>query len=188
MYTLDILKNNNIDYSWSTIYVGRKLGFLKPEEISKYAIEYLMANPHCTDSSIAELACGVPKNEIEELTKALNNIGLNIEKDGPIWNLEKRKWRYCILKNLASKYSNDPEKFLRAYDLVWADFGHPQDMENHLSFYVKDDTENEFDNIDDYFQHRMDRIFKTIVSEEEIKIKEQDMSWPESYNYPPKNE
>ena len=33
MYTLNIFKKNKIPYSWATIYVGRKLQFLKPKEV-----------------------------------------------------------------------------------------------------------------------------------------------------------
>lgn len=189
MYTLNIFKENNINYSWETILVGRKLELLLPEEVSKYAVEYLLINPNCVNSNVTELAYGAPERDIDVmLEKALKSLEINIQKDGPSWNLEKRKWRYCILKTLANKYYNDPEKFLHAYDLVWADFGHPSDMDNHLSFFVKDDEGDfKFDNLEEYFKYRMNRIINTIVNEEKIKIEKQDTNWPSSYNYPPEN-
>jgi len=85
MYSLDIFKENKIDYTWDTVFVGRKLGLLKPAEVTRHAVEYLLENPECNDPYIAELASGVSDNEVDELLeKALESIGhQNIKKMGP---------------------------------------------------------------------------------------------------------
>lgn len=188
MYTLDIFKENNIDYSWATVYVGKKLGFLKLDQISEYAVEYLTQNPDCTDSNIAGLAYGVSENEIDEvLTKVFKNIGLNIEKDSPIWNLEKRKWRYCILKYFLTAIK-DQNYLLTKIDEIYSDFGYPVDMVEFIH-YPPEAGFNKLmgaskDQIDTHIKELL-TAFESYLQEEKHRIQENVISWPDSIIYYP---
>lgn len=130
-YTLNIFKKAGIPYSWNTIYIGRKIDLLYFEEVMNYAIEFLLAHPEIINPYIAELASGTQENLTDEmLTKALLTMEYELpRKDCPIWNLEKRKWQYCILWLLKNTLSN-PVELLDAIRLVYKDFGCPSDMKN----------------------------------------------------------
>ena len=183
MYALDIFKKNNIDYSWETILIGRKLEFLLPEEVSKYAVEYLIINPDCVDSNITELAYGVPERDIDVmLEKALKNLRINIQKDGPIWNLEKRKWRYCILKTLEKSFSF--ESFFNAFEIIYADFGYPEDMGDFL-YNV---PINEISQTQEYYIETTKKEFKIFLEKEKLRIDRKATDWPKSTIYYPIDE
>lgn len=91
-YTLDIFKTGLVPCSWPTMYVGNNLKLLSYDEISRYAIEYLLQHPNCTNQYIVELAYGLKRDEFDIFLKKIL-ISLNyslIEKDDPLWNLEKK--------------------------------------------------------------------------------------------------
>jgi len=186
VYLLDIFKENNIHYSWSTIFVGRKLGFLFSGEVSKYAVEYLMSNPDCTDSSVAELAYGVAENKVDELLeKALKSIRWeSVEKDGPTWNLEKRKWRYCILKKLEKSFTN-LRSFFDSFEMIYADFGYPEDMADFLYDIPEDKNENQ---TQEYYIVITKDELRNFLNDEIIKIKNKVKNWPKSAIYYPISE
>ncbi len=181
-YTLDIFKTTPIPYSWATLYVGRQLHILDWKQLERYAIEYLEQNPACNDPSISELAYGVKEIESDELLVAIvRSINSTMEKDGPIWNLEKRKWRYCLLQELKFLLP-DPFNFSQQYRIIYADFGYPEDMWDFLYKISPDD--NYTDSIENNIKID-ERKLDIFLEKEKKKINEKSPDWPLSDYYPP---
>lgn len=132
-YNLGIF-NNPTHCSWLTIYVGYQLNFLSHSEISYYARDYLLKNADCTNQYIAQLAYEADKDNTERcLVKILTYLKYPpIEKDDKLWNLEKRKWRFYILKSITS--ANDVEKLINEIESVYCDFEHPNDMNSLIHY------------------------------------------------------
>jgi hypothetical protein len=154
-----------------------KLGLLNEQELEEYATHYLENNPQCTFTEIVELACGIGLKNMDingMLLKILRYVKVDpIEKDGSIWNIEKRKWRYCLLTKL-EKYLNS-EHFFMKFGIINAHFGYPEDME---SFLYDEAT----------FDIPLDQKFYKLLNDEKEKINNEDSSWPISSLYPPYNE
>lgn len=95
-HTLELFKKFHISYSWLTMYVGRKLGNFSAKEIEKYAEEYLLENPDCTNRHIVQLACHeIVEEDIDNaLLKILKDLQLEpIEKSSNQWAIESDKWQ-----------------------------------------------------------------------------------------------
>lgn len=133
--SLKDLENCSIPHSWLTIFVGRKLNLLSAKEISQYAEHYLIEHEDSTNPNIAELAYGVEENEIDNLLeKSLLSIEYPVvSKIESRWNIEERKWRYCILKKILNT-TEDPNAIADQIDDIYSFFNYPKDM-NHLISY-----------------------------------------------------
>lgn len=143
-FSVEILKDGNISYDWKTLYVGFKLNFISKDDIAKSAIEYLVNNPQSHNENVIQLASGENNVDYEEL---LINVlhGLKIDDLSPgsnVWELEKRKWRYCILIFIKDKYQNDLEELLVKVAEAYADMGYPEDMEIFIYYQPSKDGYN----------------------------------------------
>lgn len=170
-YLLDIFKAANISYTWATVYVGRKLKLLPIKEVEKYAIEYLIEHPECKDQRIAELAFGVKEEEIDDLLiKVAEDLDLEVlQENSEVWNLEWRKWRYCILKSMQTNIQ-DAEKLLDAISFVYADFGYPEDM---IRFIYYMPQQHEVTNNIDQNRQTLLHNFNEFLNKEREKIMEE---------------
>lgn len=175
-FDLDILKKNNIAYSWDTIVVGLIFGMLNVEAICQYAVEYLENNPECSLVSVVELAWNItPANEMRLLDaeKLLKQVffDLNIsemQKDESRWNLECRKWRYCILKLVESRSKND-EELIYEIETAWVDFFYPDDMYDCVDCFSID--------VPNFPQEKKIKLidgFNVFLKTEKVKIDQED--------------
>jgi hypothetical protein len=167
-YPLDIFKEANISYSWETIYVGRKLKLLPIKEVGKYAVEYLAKHAECKNQHIAELAFGAEEQEINNLLKKVAKTldSEILQENSEVWNLEWRKWRYCILKSIQTNI-RDAEKLLDAISFVYADFGYPEDM---ISFIYYMPQKSEVTNNIDQNRKTLLNNFNEFLNQEKNKI------------------
>ncbi|WP_252188076.1 DUF2247 family protein [Bacillus subtilis] len=94
-----------------------------------YAVEYLMNHPGVQREEILELAWG-DKDDIEE---AILNI-LRVEENS-FYAIEKRKWRYVILLEVKSKYSDHGIELLSKLAEVYADMNYPEDMAGFIHYH-----------------------------------------------------
>lgn len=179
---LEFFKKYMIPYSWATLYVGRQLSLVDWRELENYAAEYLEHDTSCKDSCIAELAYGVDESQSDELLKKiLKTMNQQLEKDCPLWNVEKRKWRYLLLQKL-KEMLHDPFNFSQGYRNIYAHFGYPEDMWDFL--YNVSPT--------DGYTHSLEKNIKidetkldAFLAKEKKKIDEQSPDWPSSDYYPP---
>ncbi|MDX7997003.1 DUF2247 family protein [Bacillus subtilis] len=96
-----------------------KQGWINKIEVMNYAVEYLMDHPGVHQEEVLELAWG-DKDDIEE---AILNI-LRVEENS-FYAIEKRKWRYVILLEVKSKYSDHGIELLSKLAEVYADMNYP---------------------------------------------------------------
>lgn len=176
MINLNAFKEYNIPYSWITLYVGRKLGIFTVQDIMHYAEEYLLNHSDCTDPYIAECAAGISENDSVDdlLINVFKNLKLQIpEKDDAVWNLEKRKLRYCILKPLEKKILDD-YILIKHIRVVYEDFDYPEDIRKFI--YPEDIKKYEELSAEDYFA-LLRKEFGQFLSEEKRLIDARDTSW-----------
>lgn len=128
-YTLQLLKDNNVKYNWNTIYVGRRIKIISHSVVNEYALEILEDNKDMDNAQILELAWNLSEDEtdseLKELISQINNSDLG--EGGAIWNIEVRKWRYCILSELF-KTINDEQVLYEEIERVFSKFNCPSDM------------------------------------------------------------
>ena len=134
-YPLTIFDDSEILYSWQTIKVGFDLKRITLNEIQNYAIAFLKKHPNVINEYISEVIIGIKDYEMDSYLK---NIILSLDDDIPeknkqSWNLEWRKWRYCILNAMFHKI-NDKDKLLNSVAGLYADFGYPKDMEGFINY------------------------------------------------------
>lgn len=139
-YPITIFTDNNLICSWDTIKVGWDLGRLTTDEISKFALDYAEQNPGLINEYISELALGVQDNEIDNHLKGIfQSLSLQYpEEESSAWNIEWRKWRYCIMNEMY-KHIKDDEKLLIAIEGVYADFDYPEDMRPMIYYLPTED-------------------------------------------------
>jgi hypothetical protein len=135
MITIDMLDKSNIDYDWSTLYVGISMNLIECNELAIYALKIIENNEYKYDEFINELAWGMDyslKGEI--LTKM--HFKFNIEMLNPqssSWKLEVKKLRYAILNYLKNTIDYDNE-LLKKVEEVYADFNYPQEMDGFITY------------------------------------------------------
>ncbi|MCY8717923.1 DUF2247 family protein [Bacillus sp. S10C12M] len=117
--TLNTFKVHHVNYDW-------KQGWINKIEVMNYAVEYLMNHPVVQQEEILELAWG-DKDEIEE---AILNI-IRVEENS-FYAIEK--WRYVILLEVKSKYSDHATELLGKLAEVYADMNYPEDMEGFIYY------------------------------------------------------
>lgn len=112
-----------------------KKSFLDYSEITKHAIRVLSQEANISNGNIVDLACGDINLGYEEiLFEIINGLSINNFNEGSSkWNFELRKWRYCILKYLRSRYSN-LQVMLEKVSEIYDSTGYPEEMENFIIY------------------------------------------------------
>lgn len=130
MSNLKLLDKYKLGYNWATILVGLKLDVIQPSDVSAFAERHIATPPQVTNDSILELAW--TNNSFERATYLIetmlrsSNLPFDIE-------LERRKWRYCILKQLRDT-EVDENILVRKLAVVYSDFDYPEDMERFIYY------------------------------------------------------
>jgi hypothetical protein len=164
---LNILKKNNIPYSWNTLRVGKKYNLIDNAQIADYAVEYLLGHPQETNQFIAELACCDKTTSIDDvLDKVVDVFDDKIDCDSPEWELEKRKLRFCILVYL-KQHIFDEGALLDKIAQVYDDFGFPKDMEDFI-YYMPAKDFNPLEHSKEECMNRLVRLFEDFLSNEKI--------------------
>lgn len=118
-----------MEYSWNTLYVARKLGLISHSIVTDFALETVEDNEEVDNTLILELAWDLEENEsdriLEILINQINDSGLNEESIE--WDIEKRKWRYCILNDICKKV-NDEQRLYEEVEEIFSLFKCPCDM------------------------------------------------------------
>lgn len=127
MTILDRMLSNRIPINWSTILTGwygpgnydRQISI---RDIAYYAQKVIEANPE-QPNNVLRLA-GAQDDETEMVESSLRQLAAREETDQ---NIELRKWRLYLLKELESSLSDDPIYGLIALTEFWEKFGYPED-------------------------------------------------------------
>ncbi|AQT86324.1 hypothetical protein B1222_20995 [Paenibacillus larvae subsp. pulvifaciens] len=136
LYNLELFDKHKVEYNWGTLLEGLKLNLLNVREVGKYAERFISAKSQINNDILIELAW--TKNSVEEVTNLietlLKDIGFNYDIQ-----VENRKWRYCIIKNLR-QVEKDNKILLEKVAEIYSDFDYPEDMEDVI-YYIepKDD-------------------------------------------------
>lgn len=166
-YKLDILEKNNIEYDWKTVYVGLKLNFIDGEEVKNYAAS-IIENDESINENIMELAWGIEEERSEEsIRNILGDAG--IEDSSKELELEERKWKYCILKQIRNTYSD--RDIINKINDVFAHFGYPADMISFINYMPSADGYNSQEHT---YNENFDRLisnFNNFLEEEDGLIK-----------------
>jgi hypothetical protein len=170
---LKIFKEDNINVTWQTIIVGRKLGFVTAKIIEDYATDYLIENYKTDNIMIIELAYGIIDDfKIDVTLQTLaDTMHANVEEDSEEWQAEKRKWRYIELKKVQDARLND-EEYLQKIESIYCDFGHQEDLARFV-VYMPSDPNDHYD-----FQkhsreenlHYLVKLFNNFLIEEQHEL------------------
>ncbi|KKB73248.1 MULTISPECIES: DUF2247 family protein [Bacillus] len=141
---MTILKQNNINYDWKTLYVGVRLGLIEQDDITNYAVEFLTAHPDSNNNDIIQLAWGESDNDYErKLENILKESDVDdIFPESDVWQYEKRKWRFAILIHFKKIHQDDFEGLLNKVAEVYADMDYPEDMESFINYLTPKDGYN----------------------------------------------
>ena len=128
-YNLQLFKDNNLEYNWSTLYVARQLGLISHTVVTKFALEIVEENQEVDNELIFELLWNLEEDESDRILEALiNNIyGSVINMERIEWNTEKRKWRYCVLSDICKTINNE-EGIYEEVEEVFSLFNCSSDM------------------------------------------------------------
>lgn len=163
-YKLDIFEENNIKYDWNTVYVGLKLSLLELEEVQNYAVS-IIENTETSNEIIMELAWGIEEQRLEESIRSLLE-NKDIQEDSKEFELEERKWRYCILKQISNKYSG--KDILSKINDIFTHFGYPNDMMSFVNYMPTTDGYNPTEHTYEQNFNRLMNNFKSFLLDEEL--------------------
>lgn len=121
MYTVEIIKKNEFDCNWTTLFVGRQFKLISTLEVINYVIAYLEKNPNVDEEDIFELAWEQPEDKVDDLLEKIAS-----DKSSEAINKEYHKWLYSILKEVYNKSSDD--NIFREIESVFSMFNSPATM------------------------------------------------------------
>ncbi len=134
--TLDMMDLADISYSWKTIYTALLYDFIEVSEVEKYAFKVIESDNYEDNEFINDLVWGgkekeeIVHNMLEE--KLVTNV-ICFEE------FELSKIKYTILFYLKNRYEGSSEELLRSMELVYADFGYPNDMSAFIYYMPTND-------------------------------------------------
>lgn len=134
--TLNMMDLADISYSWKTIYTALLHDFIEVSEVEKYAFKVIESINYEDNEFINDLVWGgkekeeIVNNMLEE--KLVTNV-ICFEE------FELSKIKYTILFYLKNRYEGSNEELLRSIELVYADFGYPNDMSTFIYYMPTND-------------------------------------------------
>lgn len=134
--TLDMMELADIRYSWKTMYTALQHDFIEVSEVEKYAFKVIESDNYEDNEFINDLVWGgkdkaeIVNNMLEE--KLVTNVECFEE-------FELSKIKYTFLFYLKNRYGGSNEALLRSIELVYADFGYPEDMSNFIYYMPTND-------------------------------------------------
>ncbi|MDN4523975.1 DUF2247 family protein [Fictibacillus fluitans] len=171
-YSIDILKENKMNYDWKTLYVGVKLGLIGNSEITKYALEFLSTHEEGSHPLPIDLAWGENDEDdyLSKLQMIVEEYQENLKENPVEWNIEKRKWRYSILNHLNAKYKDTPKELLDKIAEVYADFDYPEDMETFITYMPPKDGCNSLSSLEKEKINRLISLFYEFLHNEQASL------------------
>ena len=170
--TLNMLSDAGIEYSWNTIYIALLYDFIEVSEVKDYAIERISSEDYQYNEYINELAWGTTDKSL-----ALKLIlgGKLVKPTLPIKKLELEKIRYTILFALYDQYKEFYQVFLKQIEMVYADFGYPEDMSSFIYYMPSNITTKEAkspsNNTEENFMLNFSNLLKEINQRIEMHSK-----------------
>ncbi|MCY8208532.1 DUF2247 family protein [Bacillus subtilis] len=95
VYTVEIIKKKEFECNWITLFISRQFKLISSQEVTNYAVNYLVNNPNIKDENIFELAWEQTEERADAL---LDHIVSNSRSE--VLNREYHKWLYTVLKNI----------------------------------------------------------------------------------------
>lgn len=169
MYTCEIFSEYKIFFQWSTVYWGVNNDILDPREVSKYVIEFINDNPDIDIPEIFELAW--ENNDKGEILRLMESVSAhNISKLDLVSEMDEKKWRYCILRDLVKNEKNQ-KVILKKVEEIYSDFGYPNEMIPFISYMPPTDGYNPSNHTSEDNTKRMIRFLDDYLTEEEKVLK-----------------
>jgi hypothetical protein len=121
MYTIEILKKNNFNYNWTTLFIGRQYRLISSAEVTNYAVAYLEKNPNVIDEDILELAWNQVAEKVDDLLGKIVSDSSSVDK-----NKEYHKWLCSVMNEV---YINSSEENIFAeIENIFTMFNTPENM------------------------------------------------------------
>lgn len=169
---LRIFRENNINISWISIFVGYILKIINKDDVSLFAEIYLSEHENC-DYLISELILN--NDECNEILKKIIKKSFNRipNENEEIWNFEKQKWRFGLLVKLRSENLNIVDLLYRIAD-IYVQFGYPNDMENIIYYLPPTDGYDPIKHTKNENYERLIRLFNDFLKREQLILKTSD--------------
>ena len=163
---LSIFRENNINISWISIFVGYILKIINKDDVSLFAEIYLSEHEKC-DYLISELILN--KDECDEILKKIIKKSVNRlpNENEEVWNFEKQKWRFGLLVKLKSENLKIVDLLYRIAD-IYAQFGYPNDMENIIYYLPPTDGYDPIKHTQNENYERLIRLFNDFLKREQL--------------------
>ncbi|KUP36569.1 DUF2247 family protein [Bacillus halotolerans] len=73
MYTVEIIKKNEFECNWITLFIGRQFKLISSQEVTNYAVNYLGNNLNIKDENILELAWEQTEEKADALLELVSD-------------------------------------------------------------------------------------------------------------------
>lgn len=144
------LKNNQVSYTWETIYIGVNQKFFESKIISDYAIELLENGDE--DDFIIELAWGIDSNNLQQVLFELKNRYFpDLEEGSEKYKIEERKLRFVYLSKL-NEAVNDTDDLLKKIAEFYGNNGYPEDMVEFINYMPQEKPTSKEDLVNRFHQ------------------------------------
>ncbi|WP_350252270.1 DUF2247 family protein [Bacillus halotolerans] len=139
MYTVEIIKKNEFECNWITLFIGRKFKLISSQEVTNYAVNHLENNPNIKNENILELAWEQTEEKVDSLLEQIVSDG-----SSEVMNREYHKWLYSVLKDIYINSSDDT--VFSDIENIFFMFNSPEHMHNFFrtvsdAFYYPSDSE-----------------------------------------------
>ena len=121
IYTIQIIKKNNFNYNWNTLFIGRQYKLITSIEVTNYAVAYLDNNPNVKDDDILELAWEQTEEKVDDLLGKIVSDSSAVAQ-----NKEYHKWLYSVLKEVFINSSE--ENVFTDIENIFSMFNTPKNM------------------------------------------------------------
>jgi len=164
-YNLQLLKENELECNWKTIYVGRKLGLISHSLVTNFAIDIVKNDENTENELILELTWDLDEEDADKILEILINQLYNLPmNEGSFeWNMEMRKWRYCILMDII-KNMNSKEDVYESIEEIFSKFKYPKDM-RHFFTQISDKNFYSMESEDDIIRNMKEIIYKFLETD-----------------------
>ncbi len=166
---LSIFRENNINISWVSIFVGYTLRIINKDDVSLFAEIDLSEHDNC-NYLISELILN--KDDCDEILKKIVEKSFNRipNENEEVWNFEKQKWRFGLLVKLSSEHLKIVDLLYRIAD-IYAKFGYPNDMENIIYYLPPTDGYDPIKHTQNENYERLIRLFDDFLKKEQLILK-----------------
>ena len=138
MYGIDLFDRIRMPLDWTLVYYGINNDILSINIAHEFACRKLEHDEHMSEEELELTWTSKNRQDVLELIERILSIHGNVDE-----SIEKAKDKICIAIII---YLRDTEKdigrLLEQIDIIYADFGYPEDMEKFITYMPSNDEYN----------------------------------------------